>query len=95
MLPIDEPRGDAGLFVRPAAASDAAALGGLLGELSYPATEAEALERIEHATIMLSSPPDDDGLALDEISAMARLFNYFNRVNEALLMEPTKPGEGL
>ena len=30
-----------------------------------------------------------------EISAMAGLFNYFNRVNDALLMEPTKPGEGL
>ena len=30
-----------------------------------------------------------------EISAMAGLFNYFNRVNDALHMEPTKPGEGL
>jgi len=30
-----------------------------------------------------------------EISAMAGLFNYFNRVNDALLMEPTKAGEGL
>jgi len=30
-----------------------------------------------------------------EISAMAGLFNYFNRVNDALKMEPTKPGEGL
>lgn len=30
-----------------------------------------------------------------EISAMAGVFNYFNRVNDALLMEPTKPGEGL
>jgi len=30
-----------------------------------------------------------------EISAMAGLFNYFNRVNDALLTEPTKPGEGL
>jgi hypothetical protein len=26
---------------------------------------------------------------------MAGLFNYFNRVNDALKMEPTKPGEGL
>jgi alkylhydroperoxidase family enzyme len=26
---------------------------------------------------------------------MAGLFNYFNRVNDALHMEPTKPGEGL
>ena len=30
-----------------------------------------------------------------EISAMAGVFNYFNRVNDALQMEPTKPGEGL
>jgi alkylhydroperoxidase family enzyme len=30
-----------------------------------------------------------------EISAMAGLFNYFNRVNDALHMEPTGPGEGL
>jgi len=30
-----------------------------------------------------------------ELSAMAGLFNYFNRVNDALHMEPTKPGEGL
>jgi len=30
-----------------------------------------------------------------EISAMAGLFNYFNRVNDALRMEPTRPGEGL
>jgi alkylhydroperoxidase family enzyme len=30
-----------------------------------------------------------------EISAMAGLFNYFNRVNDALQMEPTKPSEGL
>ena len=30
-----------------------------------------------------------------EISAMAGIFNYFNRVNDALRMEPTKPGEGL
>jgi len=30
-----------------------------------------------------------------EISAMAGLFNYFNRVNDALHMEPTQPGDGL
>lgn len=30
-----------------------------------------------------------------EISAMAGLFNYFNRVNDALRMVPTRPGEGL
>jgi alkylhydroperoxidase family enzyme len=36
----------------------------------------------------------DDGQIV-EISAMAGLFNYFNRVNDALHMEPTQPGEGL
>ena len=36
----------------------------------------------------------DDG-EIVEISAMAGLFNYFNRVNDALHMQPTKPGEGL
>lgn len=30
-----------------------------------------------------------------EISAMAGLFNYFNRVNDSLRMQPTAPGEGL
>lgn len=30
-----------------------------------------------------------------ELSAMAGMFNYFNRVNDALQTEPTKPGEGL
>ena len=30
-----------------------------------------------------------------EITAMAGLFNYFNRVANALRIEPTKPGEGL
>lgn len=30
-----------------------------------------------------------------EISAMAGLFNYFNRVNNALQMQPTQAGEGL
>jgi len=30
-----------------------------------------------------------------EIAAVVGLFNYFNRFNEALGMEPTQPGEGL
>ncbi len=30
-----------------------------------------------------------------EISAMAGLFNYFNRITNALHIEPTGPGEGL
>lgn len=30
-----------------------------------------------------------------EISAMAGLFNYLNRIANALQIEPTQPGEGL
>lgn len=30
-----------------------------------------------------------------EIAAVVGIFNYFNRFNDALGMEPTKPGEGL
>jgi alkylhydroperoxidase family enzyme len=30
-----------------------------------------------------------------ELSAMAGLFNYFNRVNDALQLQPTPAGEGL
>ncbi len=30
-----------------------------------------------------------------EIAAVVGLFNYFNRVNEALQVEPTQPGEGV
>ena len=30
-----------------------------------------------------------------EIAAVVGLFNYFNRFNDALGMEPTEPGEGL
>lgn len=30
-----------------------------------------------------------------EIASVVGLFNYFNRFNEALEMEPTRPGEGL
>jgi alkylhydroperoxidase family enzyme len=30
-----------------------------------------------------------------EIAAVVGIFNYFNRFNDALGMEPTGPGEGL
>ena len=30
-----------------------------------------------------------------EIAAVVGVFNYFNRFNDALGMEPTKPGEGI
>jgi alkylhydroperoxidase family enzyme len=36
----------------------------------------------------------DEGEVL-EIAAVVGLFNYFNRVNEALGVEPTQPGEGV
>jgi len=30
-----------------------------------------------------------------EIAAVVGIFNYFNRFNDALGVEPTRPGEGL
>jgi uncharacterized peroxidase-related enzyme len=36
----------------------------------------------------------DEGEIL-EIAAVVGLFNYFNRINEALAVEPTQPGEGV
>lgn len=30
-----------------------------------------------------------------EIAGVVGLFNYFNRFNEALCVEPTRPGEGV
>jgi len=30
-----------------------------------------------------------------EVASVVGLFNYFNRFNEALGMEPTQPGEGV
>jgi alkylhydroperoxidase family enzyme len=50
--------------------------------------------RIDDAMFARLREHYDEG-EIVEISAMAGLFNYFNRVNDALGMEPTKPGEGL
>ena len=50
--------------------------------------------KIDDALFARLSAHYDEG-EIVEISMMAGLFNYFNRVNDALLMEPTKPGEGL
>jgi alkylhydroperoxidase family enzyme len=50
--------------------------------------------RIDDALFARLQQHYDEG-EIVEISAMAGLFNYFNRVNDALQMEPTKPGEGL
>lgn len=36
----------------------------------------------------------DEGEVI-ELSAMAGLFNYFNKVNDALRVQSTQPGEGL
>ena len=50
--------------------------------------------RVDDAMFARLQQHYDEG-EIVEISAMAGLFNYFNRVNDALQMEPTKPGEGL
>jgi alkylhydroperoxidase family enzyme len=50
--------------------------------------------RIDDALFARLRQHYDEG-EIVEISAMAGMFNYFNRVNDALQMEPTKPGEGL
>jgi alkylhydroperoxidase family enzyme len=50
--------------------------------------------RIDDAMFARLRQHSDEG-EIVEISAMAGMFNYFNRVNDALQMEPTKPGEGL
>jgi len=50
--------------------------------------------RVDDALFARLQEHYDEG-EIVEISAMAGLFNYFNRVNDALQMEPTKPGEGL
>ena len=50
--------------------------------------------RIDDALFARLQQHYDEG-EIVEISAMAGMFNYFNRVNDALQMEPTKPGEGL
>lgn len=73
---------------------------------SGPFTDAEkiALEYARELTLRPHELSDDlftrlrehyDEGEIVELSAMAGLFNYFNRVNDALRMEPTKPGEGL
>jgi alkylhydroperoxidase family enzyme len=51
-------------------------------------------QRIDDALFARLREHYDEG-EIVEISAMAGLFNYFNRVNDALRMQPTKPGEGL
>ena len=50
--------------------------------------------RIDDALFARLRQHYDEG-EIVEISAMAGMFNYFNRVIDALHMEPTMPGEGL
>jgi alkylhydroperoxidase family enzyme len=78
----------------------------LLDFESGPFTDAEKAALAYAKQLTLDAHGVDDALfarlrrhydegEIVEISAMAGLFNYFNRVNDALQMEPTKPGEGL
>jgi alkylhydroperoxidase family enzyme len=50
--------------------------------------------RVSDATFAELRRHFDEG-EIVEIAAVVGLFNYFNRFNEALRMEPTRPGEGV
>lgn len=50
--------------------------------------------RVSDATFEELRRHFDEG-EIVEIAAVVGLFNYFNRFNEALRMEPTQPGEGV
>ena len=50
--------------------------------------------RVSDATFAALRRHFDEG-EIVEIAAVVGLFNYFNRFNEALGMEPTRPGEGV
>ncbi len=69
----------------------------------FTAAEKAALRLAEQMTLDADRIPDEDfdGLRshfdegeIVELMAAIGLFNYFNRFNNALQMEPTKPGEG-
>ncbi len=62
--------------------------------LAYAQQLTTDAHRVDDALFARLQQHYDEG-EIVEISAMAGLFNYFNRVNDALQMEPTKPGEGL
>ena len=70
---------------------------------NFTAAEKAALRLAEQMTLDADRIPDEDFDALRshfdegeivELMAAIGLFNYFNRFNNALQMEPTKPGEG-
>jgi uncharacterized peroxidase-related enzyme len=69
----------------------------------FTAAEKAALRLAEQMTLDANRIPDEDfdGLRehfdereIVELMAAIGLFNYFNRFNNALQLEPTKPGEG-
>jgi uncharacterized peroxidase-related enzyme len=69
----------------------------------FTAAEKAALRLAEQMTLDANHIPDEEFEALREyfdegeiveLMAAIGLFNYFNRVNNALQIEPTKPGEG-
>jgi uncharacterized peroxidase-related enzyme len=69
----------------------------------FTAAEKAALRLAEQMTVDANHIPEEDFDALREhfdegeiveLMAAIGLFNYFNRFNNALQMEPTKPGEG-
>ncbi len=69
----------------------------------FTAAEKAALRLAEQMTLDANRIPDEDFEVLCthfsegeivELMAAIGLFNYFNRFNNALQMEPTRPGEG-
>lgn len=69
----------------------------------FTATEKAALRLAEQMTLDANGIPEDtfeqlrqhfDEGEIVELMAAVGLFNYFNRFNNALQIEPTKPGEG-
>jgi uncharacterized peroxidase-related enzyme len=69
----------------------------------FTSAEKAALRLAEQMTLDANHIPDEDFETLREhfdegeiveLMASIGLFNYFNRFNNALQMEPTKPGEG-
>jgi alkylhydroperoxidase family enzyme len=69
----------------------------------FAAAEKAALRLAEQMTLDANHIPEEDFEALREhfdegeiveLMAAIGLFNYFNRFNNALQIEPTKPGDG-
>jgi uncharacterized peroxidase-related enzyme len=78
-------------------------LAGYSGRSDFTAAEKAALRLAEQMTLDANRIPDEDFEELREhfdegevveLMAAIGLFNYFNRFNNALQLEPTKPGEG-